>query len=293
MRSAASAYTASVMTSDLAAEFHLAHDLLTARIETLCEKYRTASKRRARDRDWLSSAITRRAKLRNALVVRDQYSKAQWERDYPLDEAFRRFLRELLNEDDEGDTDPTGLLTAWEWGWRPDLAALVGCPPSCCRELWRAVLHFSIGVRSSDELAEEIGKLLPGFEEPGLSILFTLDSICSRHSDLRLDSGATDQLYLYVGPLDSVTRPFCRKQSGHVLQRDEVEALNNGQLPNPLLTGGGYECRHSWKRVSTFDQEIMDLHKTGERAPWVKDRSQATPNETVRPTAAPPAPPQR
>lgn len=52
--------------------------------------------------------------------------------------------------------------------------------------------------------------------------------------------------YQYFGPVDQVTRPFCARYAGKVLTRDEIENLDNGQTPNPLITGGGYNCRHEW-----------------------------------------------
>lgn len=55
--------------------------------------------------------------------------------------------------------------------------------------------------------------------------------------------------YRYTGPLDKVTRPFCRmllaRTAREPMTKEEIEALDNGQLPNPWLTGGGWNCRHS------------------------------------------------
>jgi hypothetical protein len=57
-----------------------------------------------------------------------------------------------------------------------------------------------------------------------------------------------EPMYGYLGPYDKLTRPFCRKllDADDEYTRGEVEAMDNGQLPNPLLTGGGYNCRHTW-----------------------------------------------
>lgn len=56
--------------------------------------------------------------------------------------------------------------------------------------------------------------------------------------------------YRYEGPNDKLTRPFCKRMlqqtSGKQLTREQVEKLDNGQLPNPMITGGGYNCRHQW-----------------------------------------------
>lgn len=53
--------------------------------------------------------------------------------------------------------------------------------------------------------------------------------------------------YSYEGPRDKLTRPFCKRMLSHApMTRVEIERLDNGQLPNPFLTGGGYRCRHQW-----------------------------------------------
>lgn len=55
--------------------------------------------------------------------------------------------------------------------------------------------------------------------------------------------------YRYYGPDDKVTRPFCK----HLLEaakkawtRAEIDAMDNGQLPNVFETCGGFRCRHWW-----------------------------------------------
>lgn len=57
--------------------------------------------------------------------------------------------------------------------------------------------------------------------------------------------------YSYYGPDDKVTRPFCKRlidavKEGKLFTRQQIEEMDNEQLPNPFLTGGGYNCRHTW-----------------------------------------------
>ena len=67
-------------------------------------------------------------------------------------------------------------------------------------------------------------------------------------------------LFMYVGPKDGITRPFCRKLVGKVLSKSQINRLNNGQGAGPVLTaGGGYNCRHSWSPVSKGFIKVMDL----------------------------------
>lgn len=54
--------------------------------------------------------------------------------------------------------------------------------------------------------------------------------------------------YRYTGPDDILTRPFCQRlvRRNRTYTRQQVERMDNRQLPNPFLTGGGYNCRHAW-----------------------------------------------
>jgi hypothetical protein len=57
------------------------------------------------------------------------------------------------------------------------------------------------------------------------------------------DNGVTR--FQYVGPVDSITRPFCAKHVGQVKTIDEWNKLDNGQISPVGVYGGGYNCRHS------------------------------------------------
>jgi hypothetical protein len=75
-------------------------------------------------------------------------------------------------------------------------------------------------------------------------------------------------VFAYVGPFDIKTRPFCREHAGRVYTRPEINALDNGQTPNVFLTGGGYNCRHTWIAVSKVS-EVRKLAGTEERIPAI------------------------
>lgn len=55
-----------------------------------------------------------------------------------------------------------------------------------------------------------------------------------------------DTQYMYAGPLDDLCRPFCRERVGKVFSYSEIQAMDNGQLPDVFITCGGYNCRHQW-----------------------------------------------
>lgn len=56
--------------------------------------------------------------------------------------------------------------------------------------------------------------------------------------------------YRFEGPRDKLTRPFCKKLLTRTkrrgLTREQIDALDNGQLPDVFHTAGGYRCRHQW-----------------------------------------------
>lgn len=55
--------------------------------------------------------------------------------------------------------------------------------------------------------------------------------------------------FLYTGPDDKVTRPFCNKHVDKIRSKVEIDQLRNGQIDDVFLSGGGYRCRHVWRPV--------------------------------------------
>ena len=60
--------------------------------------------------------------------------------------------------------------------------------------------------------------------------------------------------YRYSGPVDKLERPFCRHLTSvaKAYTREQIDRMNNGQLPGVFTTGGGWNCRHLW---------ILDTHE--------------------------------
>lgn len=56
-------------------------------------------------------------------------------------------------------------------------------------------------------------------------------------------------VYLYVGPLDEVVRKSCQWIVSKWATKEQIARLDNGQTPNVLITGGGWNCRHSWAPI--------------------------------------------
>jgi len=65
--------------------------------------------------------------------------------------------------------------------------------------------------------------------------------------------------YLYTGPLDGLTRPFCKALVGKVVTGEQMRKLNNGQGLNVMTSCGGYNCRHTWSPVSEGFIQAADL----------------------------------
>lgn len=62
------------------------------------------------------------------------------------------------------------------------------------------------------------------------------------------DVGAVLFVMRYVGPLDSKTRPFCRRLlvAGEAYTREAIDTLDNGQVGPVSSFCGGWSCRHGW-----------------------------------------------
>lgn len=56
-------------------------------------------------------------------------------------------------------------------------------------------------------------------------------------------------VYLYVGPLDEIVRKSCQWIVGKWATKEQIAELDNQQLPSVLVTGGGWNCRHSWAPI--------------------------------------------
>lgn len=69
-----------------------------------------------------------------------------------------------------------------------------------------------------------------------------------------VDATDDDIVYLYVGPSasdgDKITRPTCKHIVNKYFTRAQIAQLENGQIPDVFLHGGGWNCRHSWQPLS-------------------------------------------
>lgn len=165
------------------------------------------------------------------------------------------------------------------------LAQLLSIQGDAAATVLRTVVDGVMGARPLTDLLEDIEDVLDVSAKEARTFYDTAVSAYSRQVDQIHTSGALDELFVYVGPMDIVTRPFCRAHVGKVYDREAISEMDNGQLPDVLITGGGYNCRHAWKPVSVLDDELIALHKTGGRIPFVADQVARVPErrKAVRP----------
>ncbi len=132
-------------------------------------------------------------------------------------------------------------------------------------QLWRITVDGVLGARPTLDLVDDVADLLDISARHARTVYDTAVSTFSRQVGQLGTSGEADEAFLYVGPDDEKTRAFCAARVDRVYSRAAIDAMDNGQLPNPMLTGGGYNCRHQFKRVSTLDVTLLELMDTDQR----------------------------
>jgi hypothetical protein len=151
---------------------------------------------------------------------------------------------------------------------------LLGQGDEIAHALWRTLAQGLFSQRRVVDLLSDLSDAVD-VEEARLRTLYdTTVSIFGRQVEAMKASGDADEPFVYVGPTDAKLRPFCRTHVGKVYTRAQIDALDNGQIANVFLTGGGYNCRHVFQAVSKFS-ELKDLVGTGQRMPEIEHALQA------------------
>jgi len=123
--------------------------------------------------------------------------------------------------------------------------------------VWRATVDGVLSVRSVPDLVSELAELVDVSRRQARTLHDTAVSTYARQVDqVGLLVTPADR-FLYLGPLDGATRPFCAALVNEIRTRAEIDELSNGQIPNTLLTAGGYNCRHKWQAIGTLS--LTDL----------------------------------
>jgi hypothetical protein len=149
-------------------------------------------------------------------------------------------------------------------------ADLLGVGETLAHQVWRSAMFSVYTDRPVSEIVGVLAKAIEKSRAQAQTLFDTQVSIVGRQIVAAEPTADDQQAYLYVGPVDGMVREWCLSQIGMVRTQPAIEALDNGQLPNPFITGGGYNCRHSWMAVS--DPELIALADTGTRAPGFGER---------------------
>ncbi len=140
-------------------------------------------------------------------------------------------------------------------------------------DLWRALVRQVLTTQPTREIVKNLADALDRSKANVQTLFDTQNAIFARQVEaLATQDLPESQAYLYLGPLDSVTRDFCIELVGTVLTRSEIDKLDNGQLPDVFLTGGGYNCRHSWLAVES--RELRELTNTGTRVESIQQNAE-------------------
>lgn len=137
-------------------------------------------------------------------------------------------------------------------------------------------LRSSVSGETLDEAIHRIRGRLDRSVAPAMTEARTAFATFDRAVSAQAAAEAGAELYLYSGPRDLITRPFCGVLTGMVLTRAQVAALDNGQTAlAPLYAGGGYNCRHAFGGISAAMVRRLGL-------PRATDEDVATANARAR-----------
>jgi hypothetical protein len=136
------------------------------------------------------------------------------------------------------------------------------------RALWQATTRGVFGARPVDRILDDLYDVIDTSETTISTLYDTSVSIVGRQVEALQAGDDPETPFLYAGPADVKTRPFCRFRVGKVFTRAQIDAMTNGQIDNVFLTGGGYNCRHTFLEVSKVS-ELKDYVGTDQRVPEI------------------------
>jgi len=142
--------------------------------------------------------------------------------------------------------------------------------------LWRSLKYSLFSGRPAADVIDDLAEAIDVELTDARTLYDTLTNVFARQVEAMKSTGEPDEAFVYLGPLDVKTRPFCYARVGKVFARDEIEQMDNGQLPNPFLTAGGYNCRHQWTAVSKLSA-LRKLVGTDQRMPEVQQQLESLP----------------
>ena len=108
-----------------------------------------------------------------------------------------------------------------------------------------------INGKTAGEIAESLGK--KGYAaDVGMTRIVGdgLNNYSRSVTRMMMDEAPDDTKYIYIGPADEKTRPFCLSaiQAGAITM-EEIKSMG-GEWAASLTDGGGINCRHGWEPES-------------------------------------------
>jgi hypothetical protein len=209
-----------------------------------------------------------RKELREVLKASGYDDLADISTQKPLDTIAAQVLRGRLAQ--ESERFAQGVAIRIEGMRALQLGNLLDEGDAVAKALWQATVRGIFGSRDVNSILTDLGQVLDQ-REPVIRTLYdTSISIYGRQVEALLSDESEEPVYAYMGPADEKTRDFCLEHVGKVYTREQIDELDNGQLNDVFLTGGGYNCRHQWMEVSRFS-ELSDLIGTDGRVPEIQE----------------------
>lgn len=261
------------ITRDFADELLQVVRLLATQIRALYREFDLRDGRLVSTASNLGRAIRIRQDILNALDAAGFRDVLMAAVDEPLDRLAAKVFQTSKIANQAATLTPfdVNALAAMK---ELQFADLFSIGEEAARTIWRGTLDAVVSARPMADVIADIEEALDATAAEARTIYDTGVSIFSRQVEQLHTTGEPDELFLYAGPADSKTRTFCMKHVGKVFSRADIEEMDNGQLPDVMTTGGGYNCRHVWKRVSLLDEELRDLHESGGRLEHIEAQLQ-------------------
>ena len=121
-------------------------------------------------------------------------------------------------------------------------------------------LQSSITGENLDAVTERLARTMEISVPRAVTEARTQIAVFDRSVVAQSAAEAGAKLFLYVGPIDGITRDFCDALVGHVFTIEQIGRLDNGQMPtSPLYSAGGYNCRHQFTPMTPALVEALGL----------------------------------
>lgn len=164
-------------------------------------------------------------------------------------------------------------LTAYVQFAQSELAA--GISARLVSPIQSALLQANFGTMTRAQVIDQVLALQPSMTPNNATVL--VDDAFSQFQRTVINQRAEAldlQIYIYIGPDDSITSPQCQTMlriNRHgvpgMLYKDEIDtSLHPNLRRNPLVGGGHPRCRHHWSPVSNAYAEQLGFEFRREAA---------------------------